>query len=207
MPFLSAYSAQPDWEQAVDECIAQIAEQAQGMTLGFVYASDSFSHLLQPIIEKLSNSTQLQDWIGTVGLGICHGREEVYEQPALSLLITDIDPDNYRLIEGLDNQLENLHKHQAWYADNFATVGILHADPFNQSLPEMLNEISETVPEGFLVGGLSSSRQDNPQIIGQALSEGSVSGALFSENVPVATAITQGMLTYRSQTNHHRITT
>lgn len=192
MPFLSACSAQPDWEQATAECIAQLTEQAQGMTLGFVYVSDGFSHLLQAIIEKLSSATGVDDWIGTVGLGICHGRREIYEQPAISLLLTDIDPDHYRLLAGQDQQLEKLEQLQPWYASNAATVGILHADPNNPSLTEMISGIAGKLPEGFLIGGLTSSRQDNPQVIGTHLTEGSISGTLFSEQVPIATAITQG---------------
>lgn len=81
------------------------------MTLGFIYISDNFSYLLQLIIEKLSTATRINDEVDIVGLDICYGRHEIYKQPALSLLLTDIDPANYRLL-GLDNQLEDLHEHR-----------------------------------------------------------------------------------------------
>lgn len=190
--FVSANSTQPDWQQAVDECVKQIAEQAQGKTLGFVYASDSFAHFLQPITEYLQETLGLENWVGTVGLGICNGFNEVYEQPALSILLTDINPEHFRTFEGVDPELTNIKQLEDWYKDNFATLGVLHGDPYSHTLPELVEMISQTVPEGFMVGGLTSSRNDNPQVINGTLSEGSVSGVLFTEDVPVATAVTQG---------------
>lgn len=186
--FISANSTHPDWRQAVGECVNQIGDHVQGKTLGFVYASDSFACFLQLITGELQRTIGIKSWVGTVGLGICAGFEEVYEQPALSILLTDIDPQHYHTFEGIAPQSTNIRQCR----DNVATVGILHGDPHNQSLPKLIKRLADSVPEGFMIGGLTSSRNDNPQIVNSSLSEGSISGVLLSEQVPVTTAVTQG---------------
>jgi small ligand-binding sensory domain FIST len=52
--------------------------------------------------------------------------------------------------------------------------------------------LSELLPNSYLVGGITSSRGDNLQITECGLTKGSISGVLFSEQVPVVTAMTQG---------------
>ncbi len=186
--FASTYSTHPDWSQAIAECISRLGEQVQGKTLGFVYTSDSFSCYLQLIASELQRTTGIENWVGTVGRGICAGFQEVYEQPALSILLTDIDPEHYCIFEGIDLQPADIRQCQ----NNIATVGILHGDPYSQSLPNLIEKLVGSVPEGFMIGGLTSSRNDNPQIVCSSLSEGSISGVLFSEQVPITTALTQG---------------
>jgi len=187
--FISAHSTHPNWHQAVGECISQVSGHVKGKTLGFVYASDSFACFLQLIAAELQQTIGVESWVGTVGLGICAGFKEVYEQPALSILLTDIDPQHYRTFEGIIGpELTDIPQ----CGDNTATVGILHGDPCNQSLAKLIKRLADSVPEGFMIGGLSSSRNGNLQIVNASLSEGGISGVLFSDQVPITTAVTQG---------------
>ena len=56
----------------------------------------------------------------------------------------------------------------------------------------MIHELAHVLPNGYLVGGLTSSRGDNLQVTTNGLTKDSISGVLFSDQVPVVTALTQG---------------
>jgi small ligand-binding sensory domain FIST len=191
--FASAFSEKWEWQQAVDDCLQQLSNKAQGSTLGFVYVADHFVPHLQSILEALNASPDSPHWVGTVGVGICSSGKESYEQPALSLMATDISSEHFRLFNALDDDLDNFRAdHQAWYENNAAHLGVLHGDPYNSHLPQLISQLADTLPNGYLVGGLTSSRGDNLQITGSGLTKDSISGVIFSEHVPVATALTQG---------------
>ena len=191
--FAAAFSAELAWQQAIDDCLQQLEHKTQGSTLGFVYVGDHFVPHLQAILEELKSRTQLLSWVGTVGVGICSPGKETYEQPAISIMLTDIPAADFRLFNPLDENLDGFNEqHKDWYAQNAATLAILHGDPYNTELPILISDLAETLPNGYLVGGLTSSRGDNLQITECGLTKDSISGVLFSENVPVATALTQG---------------
>ena len=63
------------------------------------------------------------------------------------------------------------------------------ADPRNQRTGDIIADLADEL-NGFLVGGLSSSRAVPAQIAG-GVTEGGVSGVLLSETVAVATALSQ----------------
>jgi small ligand-binding sensory domain FIST len=191
--FASAFSQKQEWQQSVTDCLQQIEDKTQGSTLGFIYAADHFVPHLQSILEALKAQSGIAHWVGTVGMGICAPGHESYEQPALSLMVTDIDTDNFRVFNSLDENLDTFKaQHQNWYSSNAAHLGVLHGDPFNASLPELISQLTRTLPNGYFVGGLTSSRGDNLQITDCGLTKDSISGVIFSENVPVVTAMTQG---------------
>ena len=191
--FASAFSLKQEWQQSVTDCLQQIEDKTQGSTLGFVYAADHFVPHLQSILEALKNQSGIAHWVGTVGMGICAPGHESYEQPALSLMVTDINRDHFRVFNPLDENLATFkEQHQNWYASNAAHLGVLHGDPYNTSLPLLISQLASTLPNAYLVGGLTSSRGDNLQITECGLTKDSISGVIFSENVPVVTAMTQG---------------
>ena len=191
--FASAFSEKREWQESLADCLQQIKDKTQGSTLGFVYVADHYVPHLQSILEALKVQSEIEQWVGTVGIGICAPGQESYEKPALSLMVTDIDVDDFRVFNSLDENLNQFKKqHQEWYESNTAHLGVLHGDPYNTSLPQLINQLAHTLPNGYLVGGLTSSRGDDLQITDCGLTKGSISGVLFSEKVPVVTGLTQG---------------
>ncbi len=79
----------------------------------------------------------------------------------------------------------------AWLEQDAFHFGILHADPTNPASPGLIAALAETTPGAFFVGGLSSSHGDNPQIA-DTVTDGGISGVLFSSDVPVVSGHTQG---------------
>jgi len=70
-------------------------------------------------------------------------------------------------------------------------MGLLHGDPDNPSIQLLLKQLSHTIPESFLVGGMSSSRGIHYQVADD-ICHGGMSGVLFSDRVQVFSNLTQG---------------
>jgi len=69
---------------------------------------------------------------------------------------------------------------------------LVHGDPANNRIQELIEGLGAHVSSGFVVGGLSSSRGENAQISDEVVN-GGLSGVLFSERVKLATRLTQGV--------------
>ena len=69
-----------------------------------------------------------------------------------------------------------------WWPDKYLTnFGIIHGDPFYPQTQNLIEDIQHQVKECFLVGGLTSSR-DNQYQVSDEMFTGGVSGVFFSEN-------------------------
>jgi small ligand-binding sensory domain FIST len=77
-----------------------------------------------------------------------------------------------------------------WAGRANPVLGIVHADPRNAYIGDILNAITDDT-DAFLVGGLTASRGKQAQIADR-LTEGGVSGVLFGEDVRVVTGLSQG---------------
>jgi small ligand-binding sensory domain FIST len=129
--------------------------------------------------------------VGSVGVGICATAQEYNDQPAISVMIADFPPDSFRIFPAIKSDIAEFADSRAWCEKTDAHFAVVHGDPRNPKTPGFIAELAEAIRDGFLVGGLTSSRGPNFQIAG-GLTEGGVSGVLFSGQVSVATALTQG---------------
>jgi small ligand-binding sensory domain FIST len=80
---------------------------------------------------------------------------------------------------------------EPWLGHSPAHVAVVHGDPGNGNVPELLKQLYAELPGGYLVGGLSSSHGAHPQIADD-LHEGGLSGVVFNADVAIATALSQG---------------
>lgn len=189
-PFRMAQAAGSDWRETLARCLAALPEGG-GETLGFVYAGDAFAGELPEIAEILREETGVPDWLGTVGLGICATGQEYFDTPAIAVMLCDLPAGSYRIIETGENPGLALDEAAAaWSEAARPPFGVVHVDPRNPQAAELVVDLSVT-SGAFLVGGLASSRLGHPQIAGRAV-EGAASGVLFSDQVAVATGLSQG---------------
>jgi small ligand-binding sensory domain FIST len=77
-----------------------------------------------------------------------------------------------------------------WVEKANPKLGVVHADPRNAYVADILNAITDDT-EAFLVGGLTASRGQQSQIA-DGLTQGGVSGVLFADDVAVSTGLSQG---------------
>jgi small ligand-binding sensory domain FIST len=149
----------------------------------------------------------LEHWIGTVGIAItgqteAAPAEEYIDEPAISLMIGSFPADSFRLLDpetgGTGSRLRAL---QPWTSTRNPSVALVHGDPRNPQLPNLMRQLTSDAGL-FLLGGLTSSRNLMPQVAG-TVGESGLSGALLAGDVALVTGLSQGCSPIGPQ---HRIT-
>jgi small ligand-binding sensory domain FIST len=188
MEFRYAHAAATDWREAVKSCLAQLGQGTA--SLGFIYVTDLLADRLGEIVGLFKSKTGVHHWIGTVGIGVCASGREYLDEPALAVMVADFEPESFSVFSGVASpeDVDSLALKCGGAGANFA---IVHGDPANRDIADLVNRLAGRVESGFLVGGLSSSRRQNYQVA-DGLVEGGVSGVAFSDTVTVATRLTQG---------------
>jgi small ligand-binding sensory domain FIST len=189
-PFSHGCAASPNWRDAAAECLAQAGRGPAGANLGFVYVTDSLASELGDILDYLRINTGILHWVGTVGMGVCATGREYHDRSALAIMLCAFEPGSFRVFSGLraPEDLERLSMHFDGVPANFA---IVHADPRNVNLPRLVEDFAGALESGFLTGGISSSRRAHLQVADR-ITKGGLSGVLFSDDVVIATRLTQG---------------
>ena len=191
--FRTAHAAAEDWAHAVKECVDLLGPVPAGANLGFVYATDVVAEDFSSILTYLRQKTGIENWVGTIGLGVCADGTEYFDVPAVAIMVADLPDDAFRVFPSLSKTSDRLGAdQQAWIERISPMFGMIHADPGNSDVPELIKGLaSET--STFLVGGLTSSRGACHQVAGR-LTGGGISGILFAPEVEVATGLSQGCM-------------
>ena len=199
--FPCGHATHPQWRMAAGLAIAQLRAQmaltefASAPSLGLLYITDHYAHEAEALFAHVREELpQVRDWAGTTGVGICAGAAEYWDEPALAILLCDLPPAHYRVFSGLSPL--PARRAGAWPA----RTALVHAEPKTPELPELLAELAERTSEGFLFGGLASSRGQAPQFAWQGDAQaggagcllGGLSGVAFSPDVACMTRLTQG---------------
>lgn len=192
-PYRYAHSTLPDWQAAARECIERMQPIPKEARLGFIYATDAHAGHYAELIDWVRARTGIAHWVGTVGVGIVATGQEFLDRPALAMMLAEIAEDDFRVLPSLCN-LNDLITHEAdlRLGGEPAWLGIVHGDPRNPLIAELIEHLAARTQTGFLVGGLTSSRDRCPQVADQVV-EGGLSGVLFSSQVAVSTRLTQGV--------------
>ena len=188
--FAYGHASAASWRVAAEACLAQCGTGVRTATLGFVYATDSFAESFGEIVDFLRRRTGVAHWVGTVGLGICATGREYLDEPALAVMCCAFDDSAFRVLPALHSPREVAQARLEW-GNHSASFAVLHADPSSRSLLSLLRELAARTDSGFVVGGLTSSRGHSVQYA-DGLVEGGLSGVIFSEEVVIATRLTQG---------------
>lgn len=177
--FRLGVGASEDWRMAVDGCLLQLMPLGESANVGFVYVSDRMAERLPQILKRLSEATGISDMVGACGYSIAAGDTEYCDEPVVACLVGTV-PDGSATLFRRPNE-----RPRGW-------LGVVHADPQVPALPELIEDFAEACG-AYLVGGLIAARGPRPQWAG-SLTEGGVSGIVFSEAQPVLTGLTQGCM-------------
>jgi small ligand-binding sensory domain FIST len=158
------------------DAAAALGPLPAGANLGFCYVTEPAARDLPEILEVLRRRTGIEAWSGTIGLGICGAGEEVFEKPALSVLVGAFPGDSFRLFEA-----PIAGDAQRWVATKNPIAAFVHGDPRAPELPELIGALAHDTPL-FLVGGLNAARGK----------ETGLSGVLFGPELEITTGLTQG---------------
>lgn len=189
--FASACASGTDWRDTsknILEKLEDIRTENDQFNFGFLYISDHLVEDTASIYNLFKSVLKIDNWIGSIGMGVIGCGETHVDTPAISAMIGHFDEDSFCIFPDDTETQENVLQ---WLKKNTPMLSIVHGDPMADRDPqELLKEIGEKT-DSFLVGGLSSSRHAHYQIANR-ICENAVCGALFSNTLPVSTALSQG---------------
>lgn len=180
------------WREAAQRCLDGLLPLPAAANLGFVYLTDALAPHTHEVLAHFRERAPGVHWVGTVGMGICATGVEYYAKPALAALAGAFPEDSFRVFSPIISGLRRFDaEHRPWCTRAQPYFGVVHGDPRHHAIAEVVAGLVERMEDGFLVGGLASSRSSYPQIADDVV-DGGLSGVLFSAAVPVSTRLTQG---------------
>ena len=188
--FFSINSKHDSAQAVINDCVQQCESAPATANFGFIYATDAMTADFSELLKQCKAATGIQHWVGSIGLGVICADREMYDTPAASIMLAEFDDNEFTMVPAISNQ-EEITPNLQWphaFATNF---GVIHGDPLNPDTQLLIEALQQQLDNGFLVGGLTSSRGTHYQVSDEVMS-GGISGVLFSENVGVITNLSQG---------------
>lgn len=186
--FTYAHAADADWPALAARC----AEDLGPGNLGFLYATDALAGDLAAVLERMRHLTGVEDWVGTVGIGICATGVEYYNRPAMAAMVGEFPPGSFRLFSPVAENLSVFREGlEGWRYAHAPYLALVHGDPTTPGIQDVVEHLAGEMDTGFLVGGLASSRGPSP-VLANGVATGGLSGVVFSDQVGVVTRLTQG---------------
>jgi small ligand-binding sensory domain FIST len=189
--FLVAHASAPKWQDAAARIILDLTPITADHRLGFLYVTDDYADSLNDIAVFLRQTTGVPHWVGTVGFGVCAPGIEYFGKAAMAAMVCPIPESAFRVFNGITHDVAPALDGLAGWLGDTPPLIVTHADPRNQNVPQLIEDLSRET-DGFLIGGLTASGGAHPQLADN-VHEGELSGVMMSlEAVPVAAALTQG---------------
>jgi small ligand-binding sensory domain FIST len=196
--FPFGHATHPQWRMAAGLVLAQLRAQmtlpdyASEPKLALLYITDHYANEAKTLLDHLRQELPgVCDWAGTVGVGIAVNNAEYMDEPAMAVMLCDVPQERYRVFSGVTPL-------PAGWAD----TALVHADPATPDLAELITEVAGRTQQGYLFGGLTSSRTrsvqfalsaDRPQSVASGgVLEGGLSGVAFAPSVALLSRVTQG---------------
>lgn len=193
--FASASAAGEDWRAAAKGVLAIL--QGGGAidgrhNIGFLYISDLLADDAASILALFRSVLKIDHWVGAVGVGVCGTGAEYVDQPAIAVMLGRIASADYCVFPPFDLNPEPARKTLEHWTDRQEPMLVLvHGDPLSDNDPAQALTQLERISGGFLAGGLSSSRTAHVQFANEVV-QGGLCGVAFSQNVEVASMLSQG---------------
>lgn len=187
--FFSVSCQHDNAQDVILDCLQQLKSAPDHYNFGFVYATDVMSSHYPELIQQCKQTTGIEHWVGTLGIGIIAPQQEWYDLPAVSIMLARFDVREFTMLPLLKNT-DDLTS-MKYSGEFFTNFGVIHGDPFNQQTQELIEDLQKQFDDTFLVGGLTSSRDKQYQVSDEVFT-GGVSGVIFSENISVLTNLSQG---------------
>ena len=184
-------SSQHDTGQSViSDCVEQLQSAPSDANFGFIYATDAMTADFPELVQRCKSATGITHWVGTIGIGVINAFKELYDTPAASILLAQFDENDFTMVPSI-RKTEEIESKLHWPREFATNFGVIHGDPLNMQTQELIEGIQQQIENGFIVGGLTSSRDTHYQVADDIVG-GGISGVLFSENIGVITNLSQG---------------
>ena len=187
--FRCAHAGARDWREAVARCVTALGRLPPETNFGFLYITDHLATEAAGILDLLRERTGIGHWVGSVGMGVIGVGAEYMDEPGMAVLVGAFPDQGFRMFSGKSRPPGRGERTASGaMAAEFAVV---HGDPNTADMPSLIEDMSRKLASGFVTGGLTSSRCASVQIADSIL-QGGLSGVVFSSDVRVRTALTQG---------------
>ncbi|MCB1562820.1 MAG: FIST C-terminal domain-containing protein [Alphaproteobacteria bacterium] len=194
--FASAGASGADWREAakaVLETLEGSKTKDKNFNFGFLYITDRLADDAQSIVNLFSSVLQIKNWVGAVGIGICAVGEEFVDRPAISVMLGRFDESDFCVFPPAGIDMSDAEEALFPFLDkNDPMLIFVHGDSSAGEDPVQTLKALNAVTNGFMVGGLSSSRGMHVQFSGSGECSGGVSGVAFTQAIPVASTLSQG---------------
>lgn len=193
--FASVIETGTDWRDTAKKVLEQlesIRTENDKFNIGFLYVSDYLADNFSSILNLFKSVLEIETWVGSVAMGVCGNGIEYIDKPAISVMVGHIPSEHFCLIPPGENHSEVTDAAlESWLGRHEPMLVLAHGDPMMNANPvDLLQELDE-LTDGFMVGGLASSRSQHAFLAG-TIGEDGVGGVVFSQDIPVATGLTQG---------------
>ena len=193
--FASASASGADWREAAKAVLDDLnsaKSRENGFNFGFLYITDMLAGDAESILNLFKSVLNIKNWVGGIGIGICANGESHIDVPAISAMIAHFDEDAFQIFPPINLEPEGAQNAlMPWLDDHDPMLVFVSGDPMADEDPSHTLQTLETLCGGFIVGGLTSSRQSHAQFAGDFY-EGGLCGAAFSSGVNVASTLSQG---------------
>ena len=171
--FASAHATGERHAEVARDCALKLGDTS-GHTLGFVYVTTQLNGGFGEILTTLKRETGVQTWVGTAGIGVCSTGTAYFDEPAVAVMTCRLPDSAFRLL----SPVRVGHVARSLGPDALAAIGIVHADPRNSNLTDLIATIARSRAT-YLVGGLSVGSGIHPQANGNHVVDGGISGVFI----------------------------
>lgn len=193
--FASVSATGTDWRDTskkVLEDIESITTPDKKFTIGFLYITDALADDMNSILTLFKSVTEIENWVGCVGIGVFTSGDIHIDTPAISAMIGYIDESDFVTFAAEENSTQDMKKAiKPFLNDKPSMLTLLHGSP-GRDLNQLQNiSYIEDITGGFVAGGLASSRGKHLHYA-QDIHEEGFSGVTFSQDITVTSFVTQG---------------
>lgn len=189
--FSLGHASGADWGAAARAAVNDLPAAGGKANLGFVYVTHEVGDDVGKVLDLLKSVTEIESWVGAVGIGICASGCDYFDEPAVAILTGQFPEGSFGIFDTERDEKDEAGISSARLDDiNGPHFGVVHGDPSGPEILRVLPEFANAT-QSFLVGGLSSPETMQSQVA-DTVTSGGLSGVLFSDKVPVATGLSQG---------------
>ncbi len=184
-----------DWRETAKHALEELQSARtddDGMNLGFIYITDALAEDAGSIITLFKSVTGIEHWVGCTGIGVAGNGAEIVDKPAISAMIGAFDMQDVLFFTAHHESVKSLDKLIApWLKTHQPMLVLAHGQGEADNLPVYtLDQVAESFG-GFVAGGMTSSRVRHLHF-GKEISEKGFGGAAFSDEIQVASMLSQG---------------
>ncbi len=194
--FVSAIANGEDWRDLCKTVLAEIEpHRASGFepNIGFLYVTEELSEDAGAILTLMKSVTGIKAWAGCVTRGVCGTGVEYFDEPAISVMVGSLPKEAVHGFQAAAPNFKKLYTDlQSWLDLHDPVLAIVHADPRADMHPAQAIEEIETIAGAFMVGGLAAA--SGHSVLSDSAAACGVAGLILSQDVPVATCLSQGCI-------------